>query len=44
MVGTNRHHDELEQLKDSVQELEGRLLKLESEKVSLELGLEHMSE
>src|SRR6201992_3253963 len=41
---TDRHHDELEQLKDSVQELEGRLLELESEKIALELGRECLSE
>ena len=34
----------MEQLKDSVQELEGRLLKLESEKITLELGMERLSE
>src|ERR1700753_1337776 len=41
---TDRHRNELEQLKDSVQELEGRILKLESEKVTLELGMERLSE
>ena len=41
---TDRHRDELEQLKDSVQELEGRILKLESEKIALELGMERLSE
>ena len=40
---TDRHHDKLEQLKDSVQELEGRLLKLESKKIALELGMEGLS-
>src|ERR1700753_3373786 len=41
---TDRHRDELEQLKDSVQGLEGRILELESEKVGLELGMERLSE
>src|ERR1700753_89526 len=41
---TDRHCDELEQLKDSVQELEGRILELESEKIALELGMERLSE
>src|SRR6201992_1026553 len=41
---TDRHHDELEQLKNSIQELEGRLLELESEKIVLELGMECLSE
>src|ERR1700753_3723292 len=41
---TDRHRDELEQLKDLVQELEGRLLKLESEKIMLELGMKRLSE
>ena len=40
----DRHCDELEQLKDLVQELEGRLLELESEKIALELGMERLSE
>src|ERR1700753_2935378 len=41
---TDRHCDKLEQLKDSVQELEGRLLELESEKIVLEFGMERLSE
>src|ERR1700753_2171522 len=41
---TDRHCDELEQLKDSVQGLEGRILELESEKIALELGMERLSE
>src|SRR6201992_3130965 len=41
---TDRHRDELERLKDSVQGLEGRILELESEKVALELGMERLSE
>src|SRR6201992_2889620 len=41
---TDRHHDELEQLKESVQELEGQILELESEKIALELGMERLSE
>src|ERR1700759_3482583 len=41
---TDRHRDELEQLKDSVQALEGRVLVLESEKIALELGMERLSE
>src|ERR1700753_3555453 len=40
---TDRHRNELEQLKDSVQELEGQLLELQSEKIALELGMEHFS-
>ena len=34
----------MERLKDSVQELEGRILELESEKIALELGMERLSE
>src|ERR1700753_2553877 len=41
---TDRHRDELEQLKESVQGLEGRILELESEKIALELGMERLSE
>ena len=41
---TDRHRDELEQLKESVQALEGRVLMLESEKIALELGMERLSE
>src|ERR1700753_602520 len=41
---TDRHRDELEQLKESVQGLEGRVLVLESEKIALELGMERLSE
>ena len=41
---TDRHRDELERLKDLVQGLEGRILKLESEKVALELRMERLSE
>src|ERR1700753_3303559 len=41
---TDRHRDELEQLKESVQALEGRVLVLESEKIALELGMEQLSE
>ena len=41
---TDRHRDELEQLKESLQELEGRVLELESEKIALELGMERLSE
>ena len=37
---TDRHRDELEQLKESIQALEGRVLVLESEKITLELGME----
>src|SRR6201992_3267226 len=40
---TYRHRDELEQLKESVQGLEGRILELESEKLELELGMERLS-
>ena len=40
----DRHRNELEKLKDSVQELEGQLLELESEKIALELGMERLSE
>src|ERR1700753_1652558 len=36
---TDRHRDELEQLKESVQALEGRVLVLESKKIALELGI-----
>ena len=39
----DRHCDELERLKDTVQELEGQLLELESEKVVLELGMKCLS-
>src|ERR1700755_3155856 len=41
---TDRHRDELEQLKESVQALEGRVLVLESKKIALELGMERLSE
>jgi len=41
---TDRHRDELEQLKESIQALEGRVLVLESEKTALELGMERLSE
>src|SRR6201992_1233458 len=41
---TDRHCDELEQLKESIQALEGRVLVLESEKIALELGMERLSE
>src|ERR1700753_762576 len=41
---TDRHRDELEQLKELVQALEGQVLVLESEKVALELGMEQLSE
>src|SRR6201995_3801457 len=41
---TDRHCDELVQLKDLIQELEGRLLELESEKIALELDMERLSE
>src|ERR1700753_3671112 len=41
---TDRHRDELEQLKESVQGLEGRILELESEKLELELGMARLSE
>src|SRR6201995_5675892 len=40
---TDRHRDELEQLKELVQALEGRVLVLESEKIALELGMERLS-
>src|ERR1700759_4018458 len=41
---TDRHRDELEQLKEAIQALEGRVLVLESEKTALELGMERLSE
>src|SRR6201992_4205553 len=41
---TDRHRDELEQLKETIQALEGRVLVLESEKTALELGMERLSE
>src|ERR1700753_3048747 len=41
---TDRHYNGLEQLKDSVQELEGQILELESKKIALELGMERLSE
>src|ERR1700755_808835 len=41
---TDRHRDELEQLKESIQALEGRVLVLESEKTALGLGMERLSE
>src|ERR1700759_732089 len=41
---TDRHRDELEQLKESIQALEGWVLVLESEKTALELGTERLSQ
>src|SRR6201990_1901833 len=41
---TDRQRDELDQLKESIQALEGRVLVLESEKTALELGMERLSE
>ena len=41
---TDRHRDELEQLKESVQALEGRVLVLGGKKIALELGMERLSE